>query len=46
LIEEIANATNEKNKGRLMRTLAIAANTLRWSEMDPHQFYRSVSIPM
>lgn len=40
LIEDIANATNERNKPKLMRALAVAANTLKWTESDLHALYQ------
>lgn len=40
LIEDIANATDERNKAKLCRTLAIAANTLGWSDQDLHALYQ------
>jgi len=36
LIYDIAEATTEKDKKLLRKRLAIAANTLGWSEMDLH----------
>ena len=40
IIEDIANATNEKNKVKLMRALAITGKTLKWSEMHFLDLYR------
>jgi len=40
LIEDIAEATDERNKPKLCRALAIAANTLKWTEQDLHALYQ------
>lgn len=40
LIEDIAAATDEKDKAKLCRTLAITANTLKWTEQDLHALYQ------
>jgi len=40
IIEDITNATNEKNKAKLMRALAITGNTLKWSDMQYLDLYR------
>jgi hypothetical protein len=40
LIEDIVAATNERNKTKLARALAIAANTLGWSDQQLHILYQ------
>lgn len=40
MIEDIAAATDEKDKGNLCRALAITANTLKWTDQDLHALYQ------
>ena len=40
LIEDIAEATDEKDKPKLCRALAITANTLKWTEQDLHALFQ------
>jgi len=40
LIDQIIQATTEKDKKALARRIAIASNTMKWSEQDLHALYQ------
>lgn len=40
IIEMIAAETNERDKSKLCRALAITANTLKWTDQDLHALYQ------
>jgi hypothetical protein len=40
LIEQIVQATTERDKNGMARALAIAAKTLKWTETDLHVLYQ------
>jgi hypothetical protein len=45
LIADIVNATNEKNKKGLAKQIALAYNTLGWSDTDLHALFKKRSDP-
>ena len=40
LIDDIVEATTARQKAKLSRALAIAANTLKWTDIDLHALYQ------
>lgn len=40
LVQLIVDATNERNKPKLARALAITAKTLKWTDQDLHLLYQ------
>src|SRR5688572_23785263 len=45
LIVDIVNATAEKNKHKLARALAVAANVLQWQDSDLHTLLQKRNDP-
>ena len=45
LIADIVNATQEKDKRKLAKRLAMAANTLHWQEIDLHALLQKRNDP-
>ena len=45
LIADIVDATEEKDKKKLAARLALAANTLKWSDMDLHALLKKKTDP-
>jgi arginine utilization protein RocB len=45
LIADIVNATSEKNKKKLAKAIALAYNTLGWSQTDLHALLKKRQDP-